>query len=676
VVAVSCCEVVLGEAAIIKMGVTYSTTVGDASALSSSNNGHNVNGFTPQEANYLTNLCDLLRQQIQQQSSECSYLGLIWKCSHLLALNELTSLSSSFPLNDVDNIEAHLMQQYPQQIEAINRRCQQLDIIVSSSSDTLKAAARLSNALQHVICNNDEGSHYFLEFVSNMIWRHGRGCNQHHTLDFIWNVIAQQNDSNTATATAELSSGDIIEFCCQTASLLHYMLQNEDAFNVQSMKLHEPRDFDSETSIIQALTSSLNEHVTKARDHEHNFAGYGVTTNINSATSSKNGGGAEEGCIAKREFSEWQRKIVPDLLFCSVVRMFEVLFSPPELPHLMLQQRQSQNTKNSIFQKYSRPFPILESAVEFTTKTTTKENSGLIEVSSPVFGSNVKSDANNSATTLLSPPIFVFTSISTTKFGEKWHRLYTGADGWTFQKLEHAIMGYDGPTLLVIKASSKSSKQHETVTLGAYTAAKWERNKRDFFGVSDCFLFQLEPTLRVLKSLPKMGTRGGHYMYFHSNTNTQNLNPSKKDELAEGLGFGGTVRTPRLFIDCHLEECRASSKDTSFEEGHLGVPPSDDPFSSTFTPSGGASTSSSLHIESLEVFAVGDSETIKKGFQAQYHYRDIADSTLRNARTVDKAAFLGDMRNGVIESKAFAHRGQVDGRAHGCLKDDGKANGL
>jgi len=360
--------------------------------------------------------------------------------------------------------------------------------------------------------------------------------------------------------------------------------------------------------------------------------------------------------------------------------MFEVVFFPPELPSHRFTNL-PQNCKNPIFQKYSRPFPIIESANQFTTKTTATVSatvSSLTEVSSLVFGSNIKrsGSANNSTdaiTTLLSLPIFAFTSISTTKFGEKWHRLYAGADGWTFQKLEHAIMGYDGPTLLVMKASSK---QHESVTLGAYTAAKWERNKRDFFGVPDCFLFQLVPTLRVLKSLPKMGTRGGHYMYFHSNTNTHNLNPSKKVELAEGLGFGGTVRTPRLFIDCHLEECRASSNDTSFEEGHLGVTPSNDPFSSTFSPSGGSSTSSSLHIDSLEVFAVGDSETILKGFQAQSHYRDIADSTLRNARTVDKAAFLGDMRNGVIETKAFAHRGQVDGRAHGCLKDDGKANGM
>lgn len=206
--------------------------------------------------------------------------------------------------------------------------------------------------------------------------------------------------------------------------------------------------------------------------------------------------------------------------------------------------------------------------------------------------------------------------------------------------------------------------------------SKWEKNKKDFFGSADCFLFQLKPTLRVMKSLPKMGTRGGHYMYFHSNINIASNNLAKKDEMMEGLGFGGTLRNPRLFVDRGLEECKVSSHDTTFEEGHLGFPPSSDPLSSSFAvPS---SSSSTLHIDALEIYAVGDSDTIQRGFRALNQYRDIADANLRNARTVDKAVFMGDLRNGVIESKAFAHRGQVDGRADGCLKGEegGKANGL
>ena len=241
--------------------------------------------------------------------------------------------------------------------------------------------------------------------------------------------------------------------------------------------------------------------------------------------------------------------------------------------------------------------------------------------------------------------------------------------------MEQSIVGYQGPTLIVIRASSKSHPG-KTATFGAYTAAKWEKNKKGFFGSADCFLFQLEPTLRVMKPLPKIGTRGGHYMYFHSNTNVVSNNLAKKDELAEGFGFGGTLKNPRLFVERSLEECRVMNCDTSFEEGFLGFEPVDDPLSSSFSSL--TSSISTLHIDSLEIYAVGSMDTIRRGFQALNQYRDIADSTLRNARTVDKAAFMGDLRNGVIESKAFAHRGQVDGRANGSLKgeEDGKANGL
>lgn len=178
----------------------------------------------------------------------------------------------------------------------------------------------------------------------------------------------------------------------------------------------------------------------------------------------------------------------------------------------------------------------------------------------------------------------------------------------------------------------------------------------------------------MLKSLPKMGTRGGHYMYFHSKINVVSNNIAKKDEMLEGFGFGGTIRNPRVFIDSGLEECKVSSHCTTFEEGNIGFPPPNDPLAFS-SPS---STSSTLHIDSLEIYAVGDNDTIQRGFQALNKYRDIADANLRNARTVDTKAFLSDLRNGVIDSKAFAHRGQVDGRANGCMKgeEDGKANGL
>ena len=222
-------------------------------------------------------------------------------------------------------------------------------------------------------------------------------------------------------------------------------------------------------------------------------------------------------------------------------------------------------------------------------------------LSSPIFGTNTNTIVESGAVMAwLSPPIFAFASISTSKFGNRWYQIYAGdTDGWTFQSLENSILVYEGPTLLVIQgtyddnssyrdcSSSKKKKkntQSTTVTLGAYTSSKWEKNKRDFFGGPDCFLFQLHPMIRILHSLPKLGTRGGKYMYFHTTAHVQTSNPTRTDDLAVGLGFGGTVRQPRLFVDSHLEYCTVSHQDTSFEMGYLGLPPPPSSSSSSEDP--------------------------------------------------------------------------------------------
>eukprot|EP00584_Thalassiosira_punctigera_P005888 CAMPEP_0172537696 /NCGR_PEP_ID=MMETSP1067-20121228/9249_1 /TAXON_ID=265564 ORGANISM="Thalassiosira punctigera, Strain Tpunct2005C2" /NCGR_SAMPLE_ID=MMETSP1067 /ASSEMBLY_ACC=CAM_ASM_000444 /LENGTH=606 /DNA_ID=CAMNT_0013323051 /DNA_START=155 /DNA_END=1975 /DNA_ORIENTATION=+ len=582
-------------------------------------------GFSRQEAQHLTALRSLVCQE--EQKSERNFISMIWRCSHLLSLNSL--LQS--PLLSISNeleIEAHLAQHSPSQLAVVQKRCRKLDVLLADFASMIKMNA----ALKRIFMGNDQ----FLEIVSNIL----HGYHQKDSVEFIRN--ASCNDCEES-----FSAKGAVELCFQTASVLHYILE-EDAFD-DTPGLIEQRNVSEEDKMINSLANSLLEYAKNSRDDQR-FGGYGGAGASAGVSATSN---MLEGSVTKREFSEWQRKVVPDLMYCSVAKFQHVLFFP-------------------LKQQAANPFPFLRSSNEITSQTTTKLKAGeIIPISSHVFGKNFMSSAGTTSTTLLSPAVFSFVSISMPKFGQKWYRIFAGAEhGWTFHQLEHSIMGYEGPTLLVIQARSKN-KNDGTVTLGAYTASKWEKNKRDFFGTSDCFLFQLQPTMRVLKTLPKMGTRGGHYMFYHSNTNVNTTNPSRKDDLTEGLGFGGTVRHPRLFIDSQLDECRVSHQDTSFEEGYLGFQPTNDPFASNIS-------SGTLHIDSLEIYAVGDEETIRKGFRAQHLHRDVAYSALRNARTVDKAAFLGDMRNGVIESKTFAHRGQVDGRAHGCLKgeEDGKASGL
>jgi hypothetical protein len=496
--------------------------------------------------------------------------------------------------------------------------------------------SKLHVALEDIFINDDR----FLETIANLL-----GDNDYRrnniSMEFLSCVCKSDDES--------ISAYDVVELCFEMASISHYILQEnvfDDADRVN--ELMETRNILSENAIVHSLANSLLEFAKSCRDD--GFFGGGDNTG---ACRDKSSSIIADGRVTKAELSDWQRQVVPDLILCSLARFLRVVLFPSE--YVLSQQNAP------------KPLPTVRTSKEITSQTTTKLKEGeILPLSSQIFGVNTN---GRSAGTMLSPPIFAFASISP-KLGEKWYQIYAGeTDGWTFQALENSILGYEGPTILVIQAQS-DQERNATVTFGAYTASKWEKNKRDFFGTADCFLFQLQPTMRVLKSLPKTGTRGGNYMYFHSNTNVQTTNPSRKDDLKVGLGFGGTVRNPRLFIDSNLEFCSVSHQDTSFEEGHLGLPPSNDLFMSP-------SSSSAHNIYSLEVYAVGDEETIHRGFRAQRQHRDIADATLRNARTVDKAAFLGDMRNGFIETKAFAHRGQVDGRANGYMKgEEGKANGL
>jgi len=597
---------------------------GVAAATNLEDDTSNYHGLSPQEIDHLSTLRRLVLQESSNNAAtpDQDFLMIIWQCSHLLSLNNTPS-----SLDTISEFEAHLMNTSPTELELVQKRCQWLTELLP----TFTTIRKMNSALE-VLFNSDD----FVQKVSQMLVHN----NQSTTLNFLFSIMS----SSDASEESSISANDMIKLCFEMASLSHYILQNYT--NAPTIEILEGINTSYENDMVQSMTNSLLEYAKSSLDNnQHDFGGYQTTTIESSIASTTS---VPDGNVTKRFFSEWQRKTVPDLLSCSISKFLHVLFFSPE-------GAQSNNQK---------PFPIIRSCKEITSQTTTKLKDGeILPMSSHVFGTNT--------TPHLSPQIFAFASISKHKFGEKWYRIFAGEDdGWTFQSLERAILGYEGPTLLVVQGHSKIDDKNKSVTFGAYTAAKWQ-NKRDFFGTSDCFLYQLQPILTVLKPLPKMGTRGGHYMYFHSNTNVSTTNPSRKDDLAVGLGFGGSVRHPRLFIDNHLEEASVSHQDTSFEEGYIGLPPSNDIFCSQ-------SFSSTVHIDSLEVYAVGDEETIRRGFQAQYQHRDIADATLRNARTVDKAAFLGDMRNGVIETKAFAHRGQVDGRANGHLKgeEDGKANGL
>jgi hypothetical protein len=232
-----------------------------------------------------------------------------------------------------------------------------------------------------------------------------------------------------------------------------------------------------------------------------------------------------------------------------------------------------------------------------------------------------------------SPLLFSFASLSPS-LGGSWHRLYTSSnDGLSFNRMQNALLGYGGPTLIIIRAISGS-------IFGAFTAAAWKESK-DFYGTSDCFLYQLIP----MTSVYRPSGNGTNYMYCNSEARSRGY-----DGQAHGIGFGGDIDTPRLFIAESFEDCVARSQDLTFDYGEL-LPKTED-----------GAMQQSFDIDSLEVWGVGGDAVVAEALGARHKQREITEANLRKARKVDKAAFLDDFRGGLIESKAFAHRDQIRGR--------------
>jgi hypothetical protein len=215
----------------------------------------------------------------------------------------------------------------------------------------------------------------------------------------------------------------------------------------------------------------------------------------------------------------------------------------------------------------------------------------------------------------------------------QFYRLYTSAsDGLSFNRLQNALLGYGGPTLLIIQSGP--------AIFGAFTASPWKESK-DFYGNHDCFLYRLLPdTIAVYRPTGS----NNNFMYCNSFARSRGY-----DQQAHGIGFGGRTDGPRLFLAESFDDCQARSDDLTFDKGPL----------LSLTSTGGDTT---FEIDNLEVWGVGGTDVVKESLQARSRSRDIRQAAIQKARKVDKAAFLDDFKNGIIESKAFAHRDQIQGR--------------
>jgi TLD len=222
----------------------------------------------------------------------------------------------------------------------------------------------------------------------------------------------------------------------------------------------------------------------------------------------------------------------------------------------------------------------------------------------------------------------------------QWHRIYSSfLDGRSFNRLEWSLLGYSGPTVLLVKTTAQA-------VLGAFASAPW-KNARDFYGNADCFLFELEPKLVVHR--PEGS--GSNFMYLHSDRDPISVSCHGH---AHGLGFGGDLDKPRLFIPETFERCTADFLDKTFHNGEL-------------LPSEALER---FEIQVLEVWGVGGDEVIAQALRHRSEHRERSDTAVLRARKVlDKSPFVEDLKSGLIINKVYKHQEQARGR-HDFRVDD------
>ena len=357
-----------------------------------------------------------------------------------------------------------------------------------------------------------------------------------------------------------------------------------------------------------ALTKSLIEHKKKINER-----------NINGIYQQQGSQIKQPEVVSLTEFTSWAETVAP--LISSVLSTFihRVLFP-------------------------STPFPPSRTPFIFPNLSLSEQPSAFV------------SSASN-------PLLFTFGCLAKSLSG-KWFRLYTSDfDGLSFNRLQHSLQGYGGPTLMMIRATSGG-------TFGAFTGSAWKESGT-FYGNDDIFLYQAEPCVGVYRPRSTSGT--SNFMYCNSSARSKGYDGLAHGKswgllnmrnlilnrflFYKGIGFGGTADQPRLFIPESFENCVASSRDLTFEQGLL-LPPDEN-----------GSLQKYFEIESLEVWGVGGDDIVNDALNDRLKQRVLLQSNIDKARKVDKAQFLDDFKSGLIESKAFVHRDQMRGRDGDCQLD-------
>ena len=223
----------------------------------------------------------------------------------------------------------------------------------------------------------------------------------------------------------------------------------------------------------------------------------------------------------------------------------------------------------------------------------------------------------------------------------KWRPLYSSSegDGLSFHNMCGKIVGYEGPTVLLLGGVPSPSKclrkanHNDRVSLGFFTTDTWMESTEHFGSRDDCFLFSLDHnTNEVTFVRPKKDSQSSlksstRYMYCHS---SYALTKTKHNAL-RGIGIGGSASRPRLHITESFERCRALAFDQLFGDGDLLSE---------------ACSKNSLYyfdVDCVEVWGVGGEEWISDALEAQTKSKCSQAAMLEQVRKIDKTQLIDDL---------------------------------
>jgi len=347
----------------------------------------------------------------------------------------------------------------------------------------------------------------------------------------------------------------------------------------------------------QAMVDSLILSAKKRRDEGGGSGGgFGFNYSSTVATNDAPNPGGDETLVILDEFIEWAQAEVP-LLGSALPTFLHVIFV------FFSQESSVDDDKESKFPPGVSPLWIPSLTIDVPAVTT------FTSPTSTFFTSPSSSSFD----------LFAMACTSLTLASGSWHRLFSSeANGLSSNRLMHSILGYGGPTIILIRSKDTSDKGNcGCGTFGAYTHTAWKTESPQFYGNSDAFLFRLGPDPMAIYR-PKGGSETNaesddthNYQYFNTEARSKGY-----DGLSHGIGFGGTCELPRLYIDEVLDDCRAAPEDLTYSKGPL---------------LSGLNNSSHFEVEAMEAWGVGTPQLVEEALLARDEQRVDAEKKIRQA---------------------------------------------